>query len=61
MPGLKGMFCFLLFFMIILYRKVLLFKNFSLSMAVTPVILIITLLTSGMAAEDEHSVDGKKA
>lgn len=30
-------------------------------MAVTPVILIITLLTSGMAAEDEHSVDGKKA
>lgn len=61
MPGLKEMFCFLLFFMIILYRKVLLFKNFSLSMAVTPVILIITLLTSGMAAEDEHSVDSKKS
>lgn len=61
MPGLKEIFCFLLFFMIILYRKVLLFKNFSLSMAVTPVILIITLLTSGMTAEDEHSVDGKKS
>lgn len=61
MPGLKEIFCFLLFFMIILYRKVLLFKNFSLSMAVTPVILIITLLTSGMTAEDEHRVDGKKS
>ena len=30
-------------------------------MAVTPVILIITLLTSGMTAEDEHRVDGKKS